>query len=157
LTIAPSTQADRRTHRSKRCRKTSLLEALVVATVVWSELEVDAARRSVHDPKNANIRCPRISMARSDREDKLTLLDTPGSSISRRSRAALDVATSRPLVSAVDGVQETSSHWDLAREADVPVVIFVNALDANAPISNRHSPRSNHWSVPHRAVGIAHR
>ena len=66
-------------------------------------------------------------------EDKLTLLDTPGLiDFHGEVERALDVADVAVLVvSAVDGVQgDFVATWDLAREADVPVVIFVNALDA---------------------------
>jgi elongation factor G len=66
-------------------------------------------------------------------EDKLTLLDTPGLiDFHGEVERALDVADVAVLVvSAVDGIQgDFVATWDLARGADVPVVIFVNALDA---------------------------
>jgi small GTP-binding protein len=66
-------------------------------------------------------------------EDKLTLLDTPGLvgfyvDVER----ALDVAhVALLVVSAVGGVQsDTIILWQLARDAGVPVDVFINDLDA---------------------------
>lgn len=65
--------------------------------------------------------------------DKLTILDTPGYiDFHGEVERALDVADVAVLVvSAVDGVQADSViAWQLARQAGVPVVVFVNCLDA---------------------------
>ncbi len=66
-------------------------------------------------------------------DDKLTMLDTPGLvDFYGEVEQALEVADVAVLVvTAVDTVQnDTMVLWRLAREAGVPVVIFVNALDA---------------------------
>ncbi len=65
--------------------------------------------------------------------DKLTLLDTPGFiDFHGEVLRALEVADVAVLVvSAVAGVQpDTALVWDMALAAGVPVVVFVNALDA---------------------------
>ena len=65
--------------------------------------------------------------------DKLTILDTPGFiDFHGEVRRALDVADVAVLVvNAVAGVQaDTAIIWDMALAAGVPVVVFVNALDA---------------------------
>ena len=65
--------------------------------------------------------------------DKLTVLDTPGFiDFHGDVRRALDVADVAVLVvSAVAGVQsDTVVIWNMALAAGVPVVVFVNALDA---------------------------
>jgi elongation factor G len=117
--------------------KTSLLEALVVAT---GGLErpgrVDAGTSLCgNDPEERRHQMS-LGIAMAPvwvGEDKLTLLDTPGLiDFSGEVERALDVADVAVLVvSAVDGVQaDFVSTWNLAQEAGVPVVIFVNALDA---------------------------
>lgn len=117
--------------------KTSLLEALVVAT---GGLErpgrVDAGTALCgNDPEERRHQMS-LGIAMAPvwvGEDKLTLLDTPGLiDFSGEVERALDVADVAVLVvSAVDGVQaDFVSTWNLAQEAGVPVVIFVNALDA---------------------------
>jgi elongation factor G len=66
-------------------------------------------------------------------EDKLTLLDTPGFfDFLGETERALEVADLALLVvHAGDGATaETEVIWQLARDAGVPVVVFVNALDA---------------------------
>ena len=118
--------------------KTSLLEALVVAT---GGLErpgrVDAGTSLCgNDPEERRHQMS-LGIAMAPvwvGEDKLTLLDTPGLiDFSGEVERALDVADVAVLVvSAVDGVQaDFVSTWKLAQEARVPVVIFVNALDAD--------------------------
>ncbi len=117
--------------------KTSLLEALVVAT---GGLErpgrVDAGTALCgNDPEERRHQMS-LGIAMAPvwvGEDQLTLLDTPGLiDFSGEVERALDVADVAVLVvSAVDGVQaDFVSTWNLAQEAGVPVVIFVNALDA---------------------------
>ncbi len=117
--------------------KTSLLEALVVAS---GGLErpgrvEDGSTLCGNDPEEKKHQTS-LAIAMAPvwvGEDKLTLLDTPGlidfyGDVER----ALDVADVALLVvSAVDGVQsDTIVLWQLARDAGVPVVVFINALDA---------------------------
>lgn len=117
--------------------KTSLLEALVVST---GGLErpgkvEDGTALCGNDPEERRHQMSlRIAMAPVwVGEDKLTLLDTPGFiDFHGEVERALEVADVAVLVvSAVDGVQaDTEVIWHLARVAEVPVVVFVNALDA---------------------------
>jgi elongation factor G len=139
LTIAPSHPKARTVALIGRngVGKTSLLEALVVATGGLERAgKVDAGTTlGATDPEERKYQMSLgISMAPVwIGEDKLTLLDTPGLiDFHGEVERALDVADVAVLVvSAVDGVQgDFVATWDLAREADVPVVIFVNALDA---------------------------
>ncbi len=117
--------------------KTSLLEALVVAT---GGLErpgrVDAGTALCgNDPEERRHQMS-LGIAMAPvwvGEDKLTLLDTPGLiDFHGEVERALEVADVAVLVvSAVDGVQaDFVATWNLAQEARVPVVVFVNALDA---------------------------
>ena len=117
--------------------KTSLLEALVVATGGLERPgKVDAGTSlGANDPEERKYQMS-LGIAMAPvwvGEDKMTLLDTPGLiDFHGEVERALDVADVAVLVvSAVDGVQaDFVATWDLAREANVPVVIFVNALDA---------------------------
>ena len=116
--------------------KTSLLEALVVAT---GGLErpgrvEDGSALCGNDPEERKHQMSlRIATAPVwVGPDKMTLLDTPGFiDFYGEVERALDIADVALLVvSAVDGVQpDTVVLWHLAREAHVPVVVFVNALD----------------------------
>jgi elongation factor G len=117
--------------------KTSLLEAVVVATKGLErpgKVE-DGTALGGRDPEERKHQMSLgISMAPIwVGDDKLTLLDTPGfidfyGDVER----ALDVADVALLVvSAVDGVQaDTTVLWRLCRESGVPVVVFINLLDA---------------------------
>ena len=117
--------------------KTSLLEALVVAT---GGLErpgrVDAGTAlGGNDPEERKHQMSLgITMAPIwVGEDELTLLDTPGLiDFHGEVERALDVADVAVLVvSAANGVAaDFVATWNLAKAADVPIVIFVNALDA---------------------------
>ncbi|HUX03423.1 MAG TPA: elongation factor G [Acidimicrobiales bacterium] len=117
--------------------KTSLLEALVVAT---GGLErpgsvTDGTTLCGNDPEERKHQMS-LGIAMAPvwvGEDKMTLLDTPGfvdfhGEVAR----ALDVADVAVLVvGAVEGVtNETVLAWNLVRDADVPAVVFVNSLDA---------------------------
>ena len=139
MTIAPSHPKARTVALIGRngVGKTSLLEALVVATGGLERAgKVDAGTTlGANDPEERKYQMSLgISMAPVwIGDDKLTLLDTPGLiDFHGEVERALDVADVAVfVVSAVDGVQsDFVATWDLAREADVPVVIFVNALDA---------------------------
>ena len=139
MTIAPSHPKARTVALIGRngVGKTSLLEALVVATGGLERAgKVDAGTTlGANDPEERKYQMSLgISMAPVwIGDDKLTLLDTPGLiDFHGEVERALDVADVAVLVvSAVDGVlSDFVATWDLAREADVPVVIFVNALDA---------------------------
>jgi elongation factor G len=117
--------------------KTSLLEALVVASggLKRPGRVEDGSTLCGNDPEEKKHQSS-LAIAMAPiwvGEDKLTLLDTPGlvdfyGDVER----ALDVADVALLVvSAVDGVQsDTIVLWQLARDAGVPVVVFINALDA---------------------------
>jgi len=139
LTIAPSHPKARTVALIGRngVGKTSLLEALVVATGGLERAgKVDAGTTlGANDPEERKYQMS-LGIAMAPvwvGEDKLTLLDTPGLiDFHGEVERALDVADVAVLVvSAVDGVQgDFVAIWDLAREADVPVVVFVNALDA---------------------------
>ena len=117
--------------------KTSLLEALVVATGGLERPgKVDAGTSlGASDPEERKYQMS-LGIAIAPvwvGEDKMTLLDTPGLiDFHGEVERALEVADVAVLVvSAVDGVQaDFVATWDLARNADVPVVIFVNVLDA---------------------------
>ena len=117
--------------------KTSLLEAMVVAT---KGLErpgrvEDGTALGGRDPEEKKHQMS-LGIAMAPvwvGDDKLTLLDTPGfidfyGDVER----ALDVADVALLVvSAVDGVQaDTAVLWQLCRDEQVPVVVFINQLDA---------------------------
>ncbi len=139
LTIAPSHPKARTVALIGRngVGKTSLLEALVVATGGLERAGKVGAGTTLgaNDPEERKYQMSLgISMAPVwIGDDKLTLLDTPGLiDFHGEVERALDVADVAVLVvSAVDGVlSDFVATWDLAREADVPVVIFVNALDA---------------------------
>jgi elongation factor G len=117
--------------------KTSLMEAMVVATKGLERpgsIESGTALGG-RDPEERKHQMS-LGLAMAPiwvGEDKLTLLDTPGfidfyGDVER----ALDVADLALLVvSAVDGVQsDTIVLWQHCRAAEVPVVVFINALDA---------------------------
>ncbi len=117
--------------------KTSLLEAMVVATKGLErpgKVEDGTALGAREPEERKHQMSLGIAMAPVwVGDDKLTLLDTPGfidfyGDVER----ALDVADVALLVvSAVDGVQsDTVVLWRLCRNAAIPVVIFINALDA---------------------------
>ncbi len=117
--------------------KTSLLDGLVVATGgLKSPGRVeDGSTIAGNDPEERRHHTS-LGIAMAPvwvGEDKLTLLDTPGfidffSEVER----ALDVADVALLViSAVNGVTaDTGVLWELCRDAAVPVVVFINMLDA---------------------------
>ncbi len=117
--------------------KTSLLEAMLVAT---GGLERpgrvgDGTTICGIDPEEKRHKTS-LSIAMAPvwiGDDKLTLLDTPGLiDFFGEAERALDVADVAVLaVNAADAVQnDTMVLWRMAREAGVPVVVFVNALDA---------------------------
>ncbi len=117
--------------------KTSLLEAILVAT---GGLErpgrvADGTTICGTDPEERNHQSS-LAIAMAPvwiGDDKLTLLDTPGLiDFYGETERALDVADVAVLVvHAADAVQnDTLVLWRMAREAGVPVVVFVNALDA---------------------------
>ncbi|HVB71859.1 MAG TPA: elongation factor G [Acidimicrobiales bacterium] len=117
--------------------KTSLLEAMVVATKGLErpgKVEDGTALGAREPEERKHQMSLGIAMAPVwVGDDKLTLLDTPGfidfyGDVER----ALDVADVALLVvNAVDGVQsDTVVLWRLCRDAGIPVVIFINALDA---------------------------
>jgi len=117
--------------------KTSLLEALVVATGGLErpgKVEAGTALCGNDPEERKHQMSLGIAMAPVwVGEDKLTLLDTPGLiDFHGEVERALDVADVAVLVvSAVDGVSpDFVATWRLALEARVPVVVFVNALDA---------------------------
>jgi elongation factor G len=117
--------------------KTSLMEAMVVAT---KGLErpgrvEDGTALGGRDPEERKHQMS-LGMAMAPiwvGDDKLTLLDTPGfidfyGDVER----ALDVADVALLVvNAADSLQaDTGVLWHLCTESGIPVVIFINALDA---------------------------
>lgn len=117
--------------------KTSLLEAMVVETKGLErpgKVE-DGSALGARDPEERKHQMS-LGIAMAPiwvGDDKLTLLDTPGfidfyGDVER----ALDVADVALLVvSAVDTVQsDTAVLWRLCRDSGIPVVIFINALDA---------------------------
>jgi elongation factor G len=117
--------------------KTSLLEALVVATGGLDrpgKVE-DGTALCGNDPEERKHQMS-LGIALAPvwvNDDKMTLLDTPGFiDFHGEVERALEVADLAVLVvSAVDGVQaDTEVIWHLAREAGVPVVVFINFLDA---------------------------
>ncbi len=117
--------------------KTSLLEALVVATGALDrpgKVEEGTTLCGTDPEERKHQMSLGIAMAPVwVGGDKLTILDTPGFiDFYGEVERALDVADVAVLVvSAVDGVQgDTVVVWHLAREAGVPVVVFVNCLDA---------------------------
>ena len=117
--------------------KTTLLDALAVAggTLERPGRVEDGTNLGATDPEE---RRHQTSLALSMApifigEDKLTLLDTPGlPDFLLEVDHALEVADVAVLVvSAAEPVtSETGVLWRRAREADVPVVVFLNALDA---------------------------
>jgi elongation factor G len=117
--------------------KTSLLEALVVATGGLDRPGKvdDGTALCGNDPEERKHRMS-LGIALAPvwvGEDKMTLLDTPGSiDFHGEVERALEVADLAVLVvSAVDGVlADTEVIWHLARESGVPVVVFINSLDA---------------------------
>ena len=117
--------------------KTSLLEALVAATGGLERAgRVDnGTALGGNDPEERKHQMSLgITMAPIwVGEDELTLLDTPGLiDFHGEVERALDVADVAVLVvNAANGVAaDFVATWNLARAADVPIVIFVNALDA---------------------------
>lgn len=117
--------------------KTSLLEALVVATGGLDrpgKVE-DGTTLCGNDPEERKHQMS-LGIAMAPvwvGSDKMTILDTPGFiDFHGEVERALDIADVAVLVvSAVEGVQaETLVIWERAREAGVPVVVFVNCLDA---------------------------
>ncbi|MFI5052455.1 MAG: elongation factor G [Acidimicrobiales bacterium] len=117
--------------------KTSLMEAMVVATKGLErpgKVE-DGTALGGRDPEERKHQMS-LGIAMAPiwvGDDKLTLLDTPGfidfyGDVER----ALDVADVALLVvGAVDGVQaDTAVLWQLCRESGVPVVVFINGIDA---------------------------
>ncbi len=117
--------------------KTTLLEAMLVATggLVRPGRIEEGTTVCGTDPEERRHQAS-LSIAMAPvwiGDDKLTLLDTPGLvDFYGEVERALDVADVAVLVvTAVDTVQnDTIVLWRLAREAGVPVVVFVNALDA---------------------------
>ena len=117
--------------------KTTLLEAMLVATgglVRPGRIEEGTTVCGTDPEERRHQTSLAIAMAPVwIGDDKLTLLDTPGLvDFYGEVERALDVADVAVLVvTAVDAVQnDTIVLWRLAREAGVPVVVFVNALDA---------------------------
>jgi elongation factor G len=118
--------------------KTSLLEALVVATGGLDRAgRVDDGTSLVgHDPEERKHKTS-LGIATAPLwvgDDKLTILDTPGfPDFHGEVVRALDICDVAVLVvSAVQGVGvDTITTWRLARREDVPVVVFINALDAD--------------------------
>ncbi len=117
--------------------KTSLLDAMLVAT---GGLErpgrvADGTTVCGTDPEERSHQSS-LALAMAPvwiGNDKLTVLDTPGLiDFYGETERALDVADVAVLVvNAADAVQnDTQVLWRMAREAGVPVVVFVNALDA---------------------------
>ncbi len=117
--------------------KTSLLDALVVATGGLSKAGrvEDGSTIAGNDPEERRHHTS-LGIAMAPvwiGEDKLTLLDTPGFiDFFAEVERALDVADVALLVvGAVNGVtNDTAVLWDLCRDAGVPVVVFINMLDA---------------------------
>lgn len=117
--------------------KTTLLEALVVTTGALERpgRVEDGTALCGNDPEERKHQMS-LGIALAPvwvGEDKMTLLDTPGFiDFHGEVERALEVADLAVLVvSAVDGVQaDTEVIWHLAREAAVPVVVFINSLDA---------------------------
>ena len=116
--------------------KTSLLEALVVATGGLDrpgKVEAGTALGANDPEERKHLTSLGITIAPVwIGEDKLILLDTPGlidfqSEVER----ALEIADVAVLVvnSATDAHAGFSTTLELAHRADVPIVIFVNALD----------------------------
>ena len=118
--------------------KTSLLEGLVVATGGLERAgRVDAGTAlGANDPEERKHQMSLgITMAPVwVGEDKLTLLDTPGLiDFHGEVERALDIADVAVLVvNAATGLAaDFLATWNLAQAAQVPIVIFINALDAD--------------------------
>lgn len=117
--------------------KTSLLDAFVVATGGLNKAGrvEDGSTIAGNDPEERRHHTS-LAIAMAPvwvGEDKLTLLDTPGFiDFFAEVERALDVADVALLVvGAVNGVtNDTAVLWDLCRDAGVPVVVFINMLDA---------------------------
>lgn len=117
--------------------KTSLLDALVVATGGLNKAGrvEDGSTIAGNDPEERRHHTS-LGIAMAPvwvGEDKLTVLDTPGFiDFYAEVERALDVADVALLVvGAVNGVtNDTAVLWDLCRDAGVPVVVFINMLDA---------------------------
>ena len=117
--------------------KTSLLEGLAVATGVLERpgRVQDGTTLCGTDPEEKkHLMSLGIGMAPIwVGGDKLTILDTPGFlDFQGEVKRAVDVADVAVLVvNAVSGVLgDTRIVWDIALSAGVPVVVFVNCLDA---------------------------
>jgi len=117
--------------------KTTLLEALVVATGGLArpgKVEEGTTLCGTDPEERKHQMSLGIAMAPVwVGDEKLTILDTPGFiDFHGEVERALDVAdVAVMVVSAVEGVHaDTIVLWHLARAAGVPVVIFINGLDA---------------------------
>ncbi len=117
--------------------KTTLLDALCVAggTLERPGRVEEGTTLGGNDPEERkHVASLKIALAPVwVGEDELTLLDTPGLvDFHGEAERALDVADVALLVVAADdGVtSDTVVTWELARAAGVPVVVFVNAMDA---------------------------
>ena len=117
--------------------KTSLLESLVVATGGLERpgrVDMGTALGGNDPEERQHQMSLGITMAPIwIGNNKLTLLDTPGLiDFHGEVERALEVADVAILVvNAINGVTaDFVATWQLAREADVPIVIFINALDA---------------------------
>jgi elongation factor G len=117
--------------------KTTLLESLAVAagTIERPGRVEDGTAIGGSDPEERK-HTTSLSIAMAPiflGEDKLTILDTPGSAdFHSEVERALEIADVVVLVvHAADAITtETEVVWTLARDAGVPVIVFVNALDA---------------------------
>ncbi len=116
--------------------KTSLLEALMVAAGARERpgrvedgttlCGTDPEERRHHASLSIGTAVLRVG------DDRLTLLDTPGlADFGGEVDRALDVADVVLFVVAAQGVPaDTAAWWRRCRDAGVPAVVFVNALDA---------------------------
>ena len=117
--------------------KTTLLESLVVSTggLARPGSVLDGTALCGNDPEEKKHQMS-LGIAMAPiwiGEDKLTLLDTPGfADFHGEVERALDVADVAVLVVSAVGDLPSDFHaiWRMARAADVPVVVFINALDA---------------------------
>ena len=116
--------------------KTSLVEALVAATGALERpgRVEDGTTLCGIDPEERRHRASLAIGVAPVRvgNDRLTLLDTPGlADFAGEVDRALDVADVALFVVAASGVPaDTAALWRRCREAGVPAVVFVNALDA---------------------------
>jgi elongation factor G len=132
--------------------KTTLLEALVVATGGLDKpgSVVDGTALCGNDPEERRHQTS-LGIAMAPiwlGDDKLTLLDTPGFiDFHGEVERALDVADVAVLVvNAVGDLPfDFAAIWKLALEAAVPVVVFVNGLDA---------PRANYEATLTALEGV---